>query len=72
MAAALERVAGSEVAGRIRWERDDRIERIVASWPGACDAARALSLGFPRDETFEAIIEAYVKTTGRQIGGVRL
>ena len=56
MAAALERVAGSEVARRIRWERDDRIERIVASWPGAMDPARALSLGFPRDETFEAII----------------
>ncbi len=28
--------------GRIRWERDDRIERIVASWPGACDITRAL------------------------------
>ena len=70
MAAALERVAGPEVAGRIRWERDDRIERIVAGWPGAMDPARALSLGFPRDETFEAIIEAYVKEL--RFGGVRL
>jgi len=61
MAAALERAAGSEVAGRIRWERDDRIERIVASWPGACDTARALSLGFPGETSFDAIIGAYME-----------
>ena len=66
MAAALGRVAGSEVAGRIRWERDDRIERIVASWPGACDTTRALALGFPGDESFQAIIRAYMKD---ELGG---
>jgi len=68
MVAALGRVAGSEVAGRVRWERDDRIERIVASWPGAMDNARALSLGFPRDETFQGIIEAYVND---ELGGAK-
>jgi len=68
MVAALRTVAGSEVAGRIRWERDDRIERIVASWPGAMDNARALSLGFPRDETFQGIIEAYVND---ELGGAK-
>ena len=64
MAAALERVAGSEVAGRIRWERDDRIERIVASWPGAWDTARALALGFAGDQSFDAIIRAYLEDRG--------
>jgi D-erythronate 2-dehydrogenase len=61
MAAALGRVAGPEVASRIRWEPDDRIERIVASWPGACHTARALALGFPGDATFDAIIRTYIK-----------
>jgi nucleoside-diphosphate-sugar epimerase len=66
MAAALEHVAGAEVARRIRWERDDRIERIVASWPGACDTARALALGFPGEGTFQSILRAYMKD---ELGG---
>jgi D-erythronate 2-dehydrogenase len=73
MAAALERVAGSEVAGRIRWERDDRIERIVAGWPGAWDATRAISLGFPKDTDIDALIRAYIDDeVGGGSGGVRL
>lgn len=74
IAASLERVAGSDVARRIRWERDDRIERIVASWPGAWDVTRARSLGFPADETFDAIIRTYIKDElgGAPSGSVRL
>ena len=60
MVAALERVAGSEVARRVRWERDPRIARIVATWPGALDTTRARALGFPGDETFDAIIRRYI------------
>jgi D-erythronate 2-dehydrogenase len=72
MAAALERVAGSEAAGRIRWARDDRIERIVASWPGAWDSARALSLGFAGDESFDAIVRSYIEDElGGSPGSVR-
>jgi nucleoside-diphosphate-sugar epimerase len=72
MAAALERVAGSEVARRIRWERDERIERIVASWPGSWDTARARALGFPGDESFDAIVHAYVTEELGGKGSVRL
>ncbi len=61
MVAALERVAGPEVAGRIRWERDPLVERIVGSWPGAWDARRALRLGFSGDTDFEAIVRAYLE-----------
>jgi nucleoside-diphosphate-sugar epimerase len=66
MAASLERVAGSDVARRIQWVRDDRLERMVTSWPGACDNTRARSLGFPGDGTFDAIIRTYIKD---ELGG---
>jgi nucleoside-diphosphate-sugar epimerase len=60
IAAALARVAGAEVASRIRWERDARIEQIVAGWPGAWDTARALSLGFAGDVSVDEMIRAYI------------
>ena len=61
MVASLERVAGPEVARRVRWEPDPAIERIVGSWPGAWDTTRARALGFPADESFEAIVRGYVE-----------
>ena len=60
MVAALERVAGSEVAGRVRFEPDPRIARIVSTWPGAWDTTRALALGFPTDQNFDAVIRQYI------------
>jgi D-erythronate 2-dehydrogenase len=60
MVASLERIAGPDVAGRIRWERDARIERMVASWPGALDTARARALGFRGDESVDAIVRQYI------------
>jgi D-erythronate 2-dehydrogenase len=60
MVASLERIAGPDVAGRIRWERDARIERMVASWPGTLDTARARALGFRGDESVDAIVRQYI------------
>lgn len=60
MVAALERIAGPEVAARVRWERDSRIAAMVATWPGLLQTDRADALGFPRDESFEAIIRQYI------------
>jgi nucleoside-diphosphate-sugar epimerase len=60
MVAALARVGGADVVSRIRWERDPGIARMVASWPAACDASRARALGFPTDETFDAIVRQYI------------
>ena len=60
MVRALERVAGPEVVSRIRWERDPRIEKFVANWPGAWDNSRALALGFPADRTFDDNIKQHV------------
>ena len=60
MIAALEQVAGSEVTARISYAPDPAIERIVKSWPGAWDTARAEALGLTADTDFASIIRAYL------------
>ncbi len=60
MVASLERVAGSDVAERIRWARDERVARMVATWPGAIETTHAQSLGFRADDTFESVIRQYM------------
>ncbi len=57
---ALARHAGTAAAKRVRVERDPRIERIVASWPGGWDTARAKSLGLPEDDSFDTIVTRYM------------
>jgi nucleoside-diphosphate-sugar epimerase len=61
MVAALERLAGKAVTDRIRWEYDPLVDRIVSSWPGAFDAARAQRLGFSADPDFESIVRAHIE-----------
>jgi nucleoside-diphosphate-sugar epimerase len=61
MLAALKRVAGEEAVGRIRWERDATVERIVGGWPAAWDASRARALGLEADADFDAIVRAYIE-----------
>ena len=60
MVASLRRVAGEEVASRVHWERDEAIERIVGTWPGAWNTARAETLGFKGDRNFEQVVRAYI------------
>ncbi|MNQ95649.1 hypothetical protein D3C85_1112150 [compost metagenome] len=60
MIAALEQVAGSEVTKRISYAPDPAVERIVKSWPGAWDTARAEALGLTADADFAGIIRAYI------------
>lgn len=61
MVAALERVAGPEVAARVRWVPDETIQRIVGGWPARWDTSRAELLGFRGDPDFDAIIRAYIE-----------
>lgn len=61
MVAALQAVAGANVAARIRWEPDPAVIRIVNSWPGSFDAARAAALGFTADPDFESIVRAHIQ-----------
>lgn len=67
MVAALREVAGDTVAQRIVWEPDARTEKIVSSWPGRWDTARAERLGLTGDRTFADVIRAYIADERIQI-----
>ena len=64
--AALTRIAGTNVAGRIRREPDETIAKIVAGWPQNFDARRALALGFRAEASFDDIIRAHIED---ELGG---
>jgi nucleoside-diphosphate-sugar epimerase len=57
---ALQSVAGKAVRARVRFERDERIAGIVASWPRAASARRAAGLGLHADASFEEVVRQYI------------
>ena len=61
MVAALREVAGDEAVARIDWQRDERIEKIVGSWPGAWDTSRAEALGLSGDGSFVEVVRGYIE-----------
>jgi nucleoside-diphosphate-sugar epimerase len=61
MAAALERVAGKAATALLDRTPDPAIMRIVKTWPGRIETARAKALGLSADESFEAVIREYVR-----------
>jgi nucleoside-diphosphate-sugar epimerase len=61
MAQALEKVAGKPATDLIDWTPDETIRRIVKSWPGNVQSARANALGLLPDPDFESIVRAYVR-----------
>lgn len=68
MLQALEEVAGPQVRRRVRFERDERIAGIVASWARGATAERALALGLRPDASFKAIVEQYIADCRQQPG----
>ena len=58
---ALERVAGPEVVGLITEAPDPVVAAIVAGWPQRFDAARAASLGFTVEQSYDDIIRTYIE-----------
>ena len=64
--AALRRIAGEKVAGRIRREPDPLVARIVAGWPRRFDPGRALALGFRGEVSFDEIIRVHIED---ELGG---
>lgn len=60
MAAALGAVAGTAGTDLLDWEPDAAIVKLVNSWPGKVDAARARAMGLTPDASFEAIVRQYV------------
>ena len=65
--AALRKIAGDKVAGRIRRAPDPFVQRIIAGWPRRFDTRRALDLGFEAEGSFEEIIRAHIED---ELGGV--
>jgi nucleoside-diphosphate-sugar epimerase len=61
MIEALRQAAGEVVAGRVRFEPDESIARIVRSWPARFDTARARAMGFPQDADFASILRDYMR-----------
>jgi len=65
--AALKRVAGEKVTGRIKREPDPFIMGIVDGWPRNFEAKRAVKLGFTTTEkTFDDIIRIHIED---ELGG---
>jgi D-erythronate 2-dehydrogenase len=59
MLEALRAVGGDAAVRRVRFEPDERIARIVRTWPTRFNAERALGLGFAADSDFDSIVRAY-------------
>jgi nucleoside-diphosphate-sugar epimerase len=60
---SLERVAGAEARRLVDWQVDQSILSIVGSWPSRLHTPRAAALGLAAEESFDAIVEEYVRTT---------
>jgi nucleoside-diphosphate-sugar epimerase len=63
---ALRAVGGDDAVALIRHEPDETIARIVAGWPRAFEARRALELGFRAERDFAEIVDAYVEDELKQ------
>jgi D-erythronate 2-dehydrogenase len=61
MVESLSRVAGDRPLGGITVAPDPAIEAIVRTWPLFTSFDRALALGFPRDESLDDIVRAYIQ-----------
>jgi len=58
---SLERLAGPAVRARVRCEPDERVMRVVCTWPGAFDTSRARSLGFAADTDIDSVISQFMR-----------
>ncbi len=58
---ALRRATGPEVVALVREKYDDAIATIVAGWPERFDTARARSLGFEGEATYDEIIAIHIE-----------
>lgn len=56
---AVERVGGRAARDLVVEERDERVERIVESWPTRFDVSRARELGFEEDVSLAETVQAY-------------
>jgi nucleoside-diphosphate-sugar epimerase len=67
MAAALGRVAGTAATDLLDRTPDPAIRRIVKSWPGRFETARARAMGLDADASFDDVILEYVRENPDEI-----
>lgn len=60
MLAALREYKGDAIAELVRFERNEKIEGMVLSWPATIKSARAKALGIEPDESADAIVSQYL------------
>ncbi len=58
---ALRAVGGDAAVALVRQVPDERVIRLVRTWPPRFDTARARAMGFVADRDVEAIVRAYVE-----------
>ncbi len=63
---SLARIAGPQVAARIKRQPDELVMRIVAGWSERIDARRAAELGFKAEKNFDEIVKAHIED---ELGG---
>lgn len=61
MAVAVERHKGNRQLGKILWQPDPAIQKIVDGWPKATQSARAEKLGFQKDDNLDEIVRAFIE-----------
>ena len=57
---ALRRIAGDDVAKRVVFKRDERLNKMVQSFPGRFRTDRAVAMGFQADRDIGSIIQDYI------------
>ncbi|HEV2611991.1 MAG TPA: NAD-dependent epimerase/dehydratase family protein [Noviherbaspirillum sp.] len=62
IAAAVDKAGAGTPSGRIIWQRDEAMQRIVNGWPRAFTSGTALRLGIAGDASIAAIINDYKET----------
>lgn len=61
MAKALEQVAGKAATDLLDWAPDPAIQRLVRTWPGNVEFARARGLGLEADADFVSVVREYIR-----------
>lgn len=63
---ALREVAGNDAVGRIKYEPDPEVAKVVETWPWAFDDHFASNLGFRAEKSVQEIIRAHIED---ELGG---
>lgn len=61
MLSDLASIKGEQILQKIRFEFDENINNIVASWPVEIDNSTSLNLGFTADVDFKEVIQQFIK-----------